>query len=124
MCLPIITGDQEILINNCGPAICCFFYSILTSYCEPKSDHSYLSTNRPGMSGYELLNGLNVRSYAFHIHFRKLCYTRWMCNELQTDPGLLLTNKRSMKGDNINTYYEEPNFENSSSISDNDGFYY
>ena len=42
----------------------------------------------------------------------------------QSDPGLLLTNQRSTKSDNIDTYYKEPSFEDSSSSSDNDDFYY
>ena len=47
-----------------------------------------------------------------------------MRNKPQTDPGLLLMNKRSTKSDIIDTYYEEPSFEDSSSISDNDDIYY
>ena len=76
------------------------------------------------MSDYELFNGLNARSYAFCVHFRKLCHTCWIHNEPQTDPGLLLTNKWSTKSDTIDTYYKEPSIEDSSSIFNNDGFYY
>ena len=76
------------------------------------------------MSGYELFDGLNARSHEFRGHFRKLCYTCWMCYKPDTDPGLLLTNQRSTKSDNNDTYHNEPSYEDSSSISDNDDFYY
>ena len=37
---------------------------------------------------------------------------------------MLLTNQRSTKSDNNDTYYKEPSFEDSPSISDNDNIYY
>ena len=125
--LPIVFANNNrrprcIHINNCGPAICCFVYSILTSYYESNGNHSYLSTNRPLSSGYDLSHELNARCYTFCVHSRKLCYSCWICSNTQTDPGLLLTNKRSTKNDTVNSCYKEQNVDYSSTSFNDDGF--
>ena len=65
---------------------------------------------------------LNARCYTFCVHSRKLCYTCWICSDTQTDPGLLLTNKRSTKSDTVDSCYEEQN-DDDSSTSSTDNFF-
>ena len=96
----------------------------MTSYYKSNSNHSYLSTNRPLSTGYDLFHELNARCYTFCVHFRKLCFSCWICSNTQTDPGLLLTNKRSTKSDTVDSCYKEQNDDDSSTSSNGEDFCY
>ena len=108
MTISITTGDQKIYINDCGPAVCCFVYSILTSYCESDTERSFLSRERPIPCSDTLFNNLNARCYLFCAHFRKLCFMCRIPNDNQSNLGLLLPKKQSTKIVSNDSCIEEP----------------